>query len=58
MPSGTIHMLEDCDFSTSLELGVNKSNLAADTSSVIKTAKTLKLPETKKWLLQEELTMP
>ena len=39
-------------------LGVNKSNLAADTLSVIHTAKTLKLPETMKWLLQEELTMP
>ena len=32
-------------------LGENKSELAADTLSVIMTAKTLKLLETKKWLL-------
>ena len=32
-------------------LGENKSELAADTLSVIMTAKTLKLQETKKWLL-------
>ena len=38
-------------------LGENKSDLAADTLSVILTAKTLKLPETRKWLLQEELKM-
>ena len=39
-------------------LGENKSDLAADTLSVILTAKTLKLPETKTWLLQGELKMP
>ena len=39
-------------------LGENKSVLAADTLSVMLTAKTLKLPETMKWLLQEELKMP
>ena len=48
-------MLEVCDFATCLEkvivLDENKSDLAADTLSVILTAKTLKLPETKKWLL-------
>ena len=33
------------------------SDLAADTLSVILTAKTLKLPETRKWLLQGELKM-
>ena len=38
-------------------LGENKSNLAAETVSVILTAKTLKLPDTRKWLLQEELKM-
>ena len=39
-------------------LGENKSDLAADTLSVILTARTLKLHETKQWLLQEELKMP
>ena len=72
MQCGTIHMLEVCDFATSLGkfivLGENKSKkdgkdqesiqsstTLADTLSV--TAKTLKLPETRKWLLQEELKM-
>ena len=32
--------------------------MAADVLPVILLAKTLKLPETKKWLLQEELKMP
>ena len=35
----------------------NKSYLATDTLSVILTAKTLKLHESRKWLLQEELKM-
>ena len=55
-------MLEVCDFATSLlkfiVLDKNKSDLAADTLSVLLTAKTLKLPQTKKQLLQEELKMP
>ena len=38
-------------------LGENKSDLDADTLSVILTAKTLKLPETRKWFIQEELKM-
>ena len=38
-------------------LGENESDLAVDTLSVMLTAKTLKLPETRKWLLQEELKM-
>ena len=55
-------MLEVCDFATCLgkvhRMGENKSDLAADTLSVILTAKYLKLPKTKKRLLQEELKMP
>ena len=39
-------------------LGENTSDLAADTLSVVLTAKTLKLPETKKLLLQVELKIP
>ena len=38
-------------------LDENKSDLTADTLSVNLTTKTLKLPETRKWLLQEELKM-
>ena len=38
-------------------LGETKSDLAADTLSKILTAKTLKLLETSKWLLQEVLKM-
>ena len=45
-------MLDVCDFATSLGkfiiLGENKSDLAAGTLSVILTAITFKLPETKK----------
>ena len=41
-----------------IELVENRSDLAADTLSVIVTAKTLKLPENKKRLLKEELKMP
>ena len=54
-------MFEVCDFTTSLGqvilLGECKSDLAAGTLSVILKAKTPKLPETKKWLLLEELKM-
>ena len=38
-------------------LGENKSDFAADTLAVMLTVKTLNLSETKKLLLQEELTM-
>ena len=51
-------MLEVCDFATGLgKVHSTGSDLAADTLSVILTAKTLKLTETMKWLLQKELTM-
>ena len=61
LPSVTINMLEICDSATSKGkisvLGENKSDLAADTLSVILTAIALKLPETRKGLLKEELKM-
>ena len=50
-------MLEVCDFATSLGKVHSKSDLVADTLSVILRAKTLKLLETRKWLLQEDLKM-
>ena len=55
-------MLEVCDFAKSLGknivlAGENKSDLAVDTLSLVLTAKSLKLPKTRNWLLQEELKM-
>ena len=56
-------MLGVCYFATSLGpnystvLGEHRSDLT-DTLYALLTAKTLKLPETKNWLLQEELKIP